>query len=106
MIDQSIVYRYWRNDVLKETPQRRQPYLFTLRIWQEMIDENQTEWRGQLIDTYQGDKRAFRDLTSLIPLLLAMIRQIQSNDRSPDPPGIRSANQADSEPPPYLQDSP
>jgi hypothetical protein len=49
-------------------------HLFTLRLWQVALEEGKSEWRGRIFYTATGEVRHFRDLASLIPLLLAMSR--------------------------------
>lgn len=53
----------------------RQEHLFTLRLWREA--EGEPAWRGRIYDTTTGDIRYFREWASLIPLLLAMLRDAE-----------------------------
>jgi hypothetical protein len=54
----------------------RLPYrlhLITLRLWQEVIDGDLWEWRGEVKNTNTGETRYFRDwqaLADLLPTLL------------------------------------
>jgi hypothetical protein len=70
----------------------RQERLFTLRLWTEEVAEDQHEWRGRIYDATTGDVRYFRDWASLIPLLLAMLREAEQRPTTrlaspPDPTG-------------------
>jgi hypothetical protein len=68
--------------------ENRQERLFTLRLWTEEMAEDQHEWRGRIFDATTGDVRYFRDWASLIPLLLAMLRDAEqgSTTRLAPPP--------------------
>lgn len=61
-----------------DNPKRRS-YLFTLRLWSEETTDGQIEWRGRLYNAATGHVRHFRDWASLIPLLLAMLREAEDN---------------------------
>lgn len=53
-------------------PTKRIPYqlqVFTLRMWQETIEGDQWEWRGEVKNTTTGERRYFRDWHVLIDLL-------------------------------------
>jgi hypothetical protein len=57
---------------------RRIPYrlqLFTLRLWLEVLDKEQVEWRGELKNTSTGEARYFRDGATLLSLLAAMLAE-------------------------------
>ncbi len=50
-----------------------QLWLFTVRLWQETVDNGQLEWRGEVKNTTSGETRYFRDwhtLADLLPLML------------------------------------
>ena len=47
--------------------------LFTLRLWPEEIEEGRTEWRGQLLHVSSSEARYFRDWSTFIALLLALL---------------------------------
>jgi hypothetical protein len=69
---------------------KRPPYrlcLFTLRLWQEVLDGEQCEWRGEVKNISTGELRYFRDwhaLVHLLPKLLSEPIEYQSQDE-PDP---------------------
>lgn len=60
----------------------RREHLFTLRLWTENGAEGQREWRGRLYATQTGQVRYFRHWASLIPLLLAMLREAEEADQN------------------------
>ncbi len=54
-------------------------HLFTLRIWQEEIEADKTEWRGKVQLFPSGEVRYFREWDALTPLLLTMLLNIDSD---------------------------
>jgi hypothetical protein len=62
-----------------DTPsQRPRSHLFTVRVWQEEIGTDQTEWRGKVQLLTSGDVRYFRGWATLVPLLLTMLSELDS----------------------------
>jgi hypothetical protein len=57
---------------------RRRSHLFTVRIWEEEIRADQTEWRGKVQLLTTGEVRYFREWTTLVPLLITMLRDSES----------------------------
>jgi hypothetical protein len=55
----------------------RQERLFMLRLWKEEVAVDQYEWRGRIYDVTTGKVRYFRNWSSLIPLILAMVRNTE-----------------------------
>ncbi len=53
-------------------------HLFTVRVWQEEIGTDQTEWRGKVQLLTSGDVRYFRGWATLVPLLLTMLSELDS----------------------------
>lgn len=54
--------------------QRHSPsHLFTLRLWQEDLGADQNDWRGRLKHVLSGDTHHFRDWSTLVDSLLAML---------------------------------
>ena len=53
-------------------------HLFTIRVWEEQIGADQTEWRGKVQLLTSGEVRYFRDWAALVPLLLTMLLESQS----------------------------
>lgn len=65
--------------ITDQTPPRR--YVFTLHLWQEALDVDQFEWRGQVKHVASGDLRYFRDAKTLYDVLETMIaEQIQDSN--------------------------
>ena len=77
---QEGVYAPWIN--LITSPPERVPrprsHLFTVRVWEEEIGTDQTEWRGKVQLLSNGDVRYFRDWAALVPLLLTMLSESDS----------------------------
>ena len=47
--------------------------LFVLRLWQEPLDEQRSEWRGEIKNVSSGEVRYFRtweEIASLVPEML------------------------------------
>ena len=61
-----------------------QLHLLTLRVWQEVLDEEKCEWRGEVKNTSTGEHRYFRDwqtLVQLLPTLLSEPIEYESQDK-------------------------
>lgn len=58
--------------------QRPRSHLFTVRVWEEEIDRGQTEWRGKIQLMSSGDVRYFRHWVALVPLLVSMLSELES----------------------------
>jgi hypothetical protein len=54
-------------------------HLFTVRVWEEEIGAGQTEWRGKVQLLTSGEVRYFRGWAALVPLLLTMLAESQSD---------------------------
>ena len=54
-------------------------HLFTVRVWQEEIGAGQTEWRGKVQLLTTGEVRYFREWAALVPLLLTLLSESQSD---------------------------
>lgn len=50
-------------------------HLFAVRVWEEEIEVDQTEWRGKVQLFTSGEVRYFRDWTALAQLLIEMLSQ-------------------------------
>ena len=47
--------------------------LFTLRLWQEPLGDNRSEWRGEVKHLFTGEVRYFRhweEISALVPEML------------------------------------
>lgn len=58
--------------------QNQRSHLFTLRMWQEETEINQSEWRGKIQLMVNRDVRYFRGLDTLIPLLTSMLSEFNT----------------------------
>lgn len=47
--------------------------IFTIRLWQEPLDTDHVEWRGEVKNILSGEVRYFRDWGSLALLLPRML---------------------------------
>jgi hypothetical protein len=56
-------------------------HLFTVRVWEEQIGADQTEWRGKVQLLTSGEVRYFRGWAALVPLLLTMLAESQSDSQ-------------------------
>ena len=57
-----------------DTDQRQHPpLLFTVRLWAEDLGNGQSEWRGRLQHVTSGEASYFRDWSTLIAMLQAML---------------------------------
>ena len=75
--------RYEEPHLSKEI--NRQPQLFILRLWPEILADDLIEWRGKLHYVQANEIRYFRDWPALIPTLLAMLRQANLPITVPNP---------------------
>ncbi|MFQ6102463.1 MAG: hypothetical protein ACE5OS_14720 [Anaerolineae bacterium] len=55
-------------------------HLFTLRLWPEELGDGRTEWRGKVQHVTSGEARYFRDWSTLIAHLLAMLPDAETTD--------------------------
>lgn len=53
-------------------------HLFTVRVWEEVVGDGQTEWRGKVQLMTGGDVRYFRRWAALVPLLVTMLSELES----------------------------
>ncbi len=57
---------------------RPRSHLFTVRVWEEEIGTDQSEWRGKIQLFTSGEVRYFREWAALVPLLLTMLSELDS----------------------------
>jgi hypothetical protein len=57
---------------------RPRSHLFTVRVWEEEVGTDQTEWRGKIQLFTNGDVHYFREWAALVPLLLMMLSESES----------------------------
>lgn len=53
-------------------------HLFTVRVWQEEVGNDQTEWRGKVHLITNGNVRYFRGWEVLVPLLVTMLLELDT----------------------------
>ena len=44
-------------------------YLFTVRVWKEMLSDGQSEWRGQVRSIHTGETQYFREWSMLVDFI-------------------------------------
>lgn len=62
-----------------ETSARPRSHLFTIRVWEEEIAADQSEWRGKVHLLSSGEVRYFREWAALASLLLSMLSEAEAN---------------------------
>ena len=67
-------------DKLSHSPRS---HLFTVRVWEEEIGADQTEWRGKVQLVTSGEVRYFREWDALVPLLLMMLSELDTISNEP-----------------------
>ncbi len=55
-------------------------HLFTLRVWREDLGHSQTEWRGEVRDVESREVRSFRDWSTLLTIVQAMLLEKEGSD--------------------------
>lgn len=67
---------------------QRQPtsQLFTVRLWAEDLGDGRREWRGQVQHVTSGETHYFREWTTLIAWLLAMLPDPESHPSADEHP--------------------
>lgn len=58
--------------------QHSRSHLFTVRMWQEEVSHDQTEWRGKVHLITNGNVRYFREWEGLVPLLVTMLSELET----------------------------
>lgn len=67
-----------RNDFHVHTNQPgHHSHLFTLRVWTEMVDAEEREWRGTVQHVSSGESRHFRDWSTLIDHVIALLKRVE-----------------------------
>ena len=59
---------------------RAYSHLFTVRLWMEELGNGQTEWRGQVQQVLTGEKRYFRDWSTLIEFLKMRLQELEGDN--------------------------
>lgn len=55
-------------------------HLFTIRLWTEALGEDQVERRGQVHHVLSGDRRFFRDWSTLVAYLAAKLQELDEDE--------------------------
>ena len=55
-------------------------HLFTVRVWREDLGHSQSEWRGEVRDVESREVRYFRDWSTLLTLVQAMLLEKEGSD--------------------------
>ena len=58
---------------MKDAPRSPPANLFTLRLWQEPLVDDRSEWRGEVKYLFTGEVRYFRrweEIATLVPEML------------------------------------
>jgi hypothetical protein len=55
-------------------------HLFTVRVWAEKLEADQTEWRGQIRDVVTGETRYFREWAALVKVLVELLTQYRREE--------------------------
>jgi hypothetical protein len=55
--------------------------LFTLRLWEEVLSEGQTEWRGKIQYVRSGEARYFRDWSTMVKFLVDSLSSLKGARR-------------------------
>jgi hypothetical protein len=58
--------------------QNHNSHFFTVRVWQEELGNDQTEWRGKVQHVHTGEVRYFREWPTLVTVLLKMLSESDS----------------------------
>jgi hypothetical protein len=55
-------------------------HLFTVRVWREDLGHSQSEWRGEVRDVESREVRSFRDWSTLLTIVQAMLLEKEGSD--------------------------
>lgn len=60
-------------------------HIFILKLWQEVLDEEQnhkqTEWRGKIQDVFNGETHYFRDWPTIVKFISNILPELDSRKR-------------------------
>jgi hypothetical protein len=59
---------------------RPNSHLFVLRLWSERMGDAGIEWRGKVQHVTTGDIRYLRDWSRLLPIMLELLSEDESNE--------------------------
>jgi len=61
-------------------PQPRS-HLFTVRVWQEVLDDDQCEWRGKVQHVTNGEAFYFRQWSKLVSHMVAWLEEGKETEK-------------------------
>ena len=64
---------------MTEDQARYRKHLFSVRVWEEVTSDGQTEWRGKVQYVPNGEVRYFREWPSLAATMQAMLPNATTN---------------------------
>jgi hypothetical protein len=73
---------------MEHEQQHPHSHLYTLRLWEEVLGEGKTEWRGRVQELASGETAFFRDWPGLVATLTRLIAK-----SAPVAEGIPSVSQ-------------
>jgi hypothetical protein len=62
-------------------------HLFTVRLWTEALDEGRVERRGRVQHLLSGERRFFRDWSTLVGHLEAKLQELDEGDTTEEESG-------------------
>lgn len=62
-------------------PQPQRSHLFTVRLWVEVLGQDQTEWRGEVRHVLSEKARYFRDWATMIAFLEQALHELDPATR-------------------------
>jgi hypothetical protein len=74
-----------RSRRIDKPPQPQGSQLFTVRLWQEVVAEGKTEWRGKVQHVLSGEVRYFTEWSALIAFLTVYL-SAGADDKMADEP--------------------
>jgi hypothetical protein len=60
---------------MNEDHQYYRSHLFTVRVWQEELGNDQSEWRGKVQHVHTGEALYFREWQALIAAIMKMLSE-------------------------------
>ena len=55
-------------------------HLFTVRVWLETLEDDETEWRGKVQHVLSGESHYFRKWSALTTHLLSMLQGVEDEE--------------------------
>jgi hypothetical protein len=66
------------NMSMNKDHQYQRSHLFTVRVWQEELGNDQSEWRGKVQHVHSGEAFYFREWQTLIAALTKMLSELEN----------------------------